>query len=197
MNRSCGITALLVFIMSLASQLLVGQLGPNHSVPAPDIISPPPLLFPESREEPIQTFTETSWPLSFLPSLNAALNGTSALLLLMGYVFIRRKWVRLHKICMSSAFGVSVIFLISYLIYHFQVGSVPFTGHGRIRVLYFAILLSHTVLAVLIVPLVLKTLYRALRGRFDQHVQIARWTFPLWIYVSLSGVVVYWMLYRL
>ena len=183
--------------MSFAYPIFAGHPSPNPDVPAPDVISPPPLLLPEYQGEPARAFTRTSRLSSPLPGLNAVLNGTSALLLLTGYAFIRRKRVRLHKICMGSAFGVSVLFLISYLIYHFQVGSVPFTGQGPIRALYFAILISHTVLAVLIAPLALRTLYLAWRGRFEQHVRIARWTLPLWIYVSLSGVVVYWMLYHL
>lgn len=98
---------------------------------------------------------------------------------------------------MLSAFTTSTLFLISYLAYHFQVGSVPFRGQGWIRVVYFTVLISHTVLAVVIVPLVLVTLTRALRGSFDRHKRVARWTLPLWLYVSITGVIVYWMLYRL
>lgn len=136
-------------------------------------------------------------PLSVLPSLNAVLNGTSALLLSIGYVFIRRGKVSWHKASMVTAFVFSVAFLISYLTYHIQVGSVPFRGVGWIRPMYFTILISHTVLAVSVVPLVLITLSRALRGRFDKHRRIARWTLPIWLYVSVTGVVVYWMVYRL
>ncbi len=98
---------------------------------------------------------------------------------------------------MLSAFATSTLFLLSYLIYHFQVGSVPFDGQGWVRPLYFSILISHIILAAAIVPLVLVTLVRALRGRFERHKRIARWTLPLWLYVSVTGVVVYWMLYRL
>ncbi len=132
-----------------------------------------------------------------LPHVNASLNATSALLLTAGYFFIRRKRVTAHKTCMISALVVSLLFLISYLTYHYQVGSVRFTGKGWIRPVYFSILISHTVLAAAIVPLVLITLRRALKGRFDKHVRIARWTLPVWLYVSITGVLVYWMLYHL
>lgn len=132
-----------------------------------------------------------------LPALNAALNSASALLLAGGYLFIRRRNVPAHRACMLAAFGVSVLFLISYLTYHYQVGSVPFGGRGWVRPVYFAILLTHTVLAAAIVPLALITLYRALKERFDRHRRIARWTLPLWLYVSVTGVVVYLMLYRI
>ena len=136
-------------------------------------------------------------PTSALPGINATLNGICALLLTLGYWMIRRKKVEAHKICMGCAFGVSILFLASYLTYHFQVGSVPFTGRGWIRPVYFTVLISHMILAIVIVPMAIMTIYRALRGRFDRHVRIARWTLPLWIYVSLTGVAVYWMLYRL
>jgi len=135
--------------------------------------------------------------LSALPTLNAVLNGTSAFLLLVGYFFIRRRQVTPHKICMVSAFVTSTIFLASYLTYHFNAGLMPFKGQGWIRTLYFTILVSHTALAATIPPLALITLYRALRERFTKHRRIARWTLPLWIYVSVTGVVVYWMLYHL
>ena len=136
-------------------------------------------------------------PVSSLPGINAALNTISALFLGAGYLFIRQKWVAAHRFCMLSAVVTSAVFLISYLAYHFQVGSVPFEGQGWIRVVYFSILISHTVLAVAVVPLVLWTLVQAFRGRFDRHRLIARWTLPIWFYVSVTGVVVYWMLYRL
>ena len=134
---------------------------------------------------------------SALPILNAALNGTCALLLAVGYLFIRRRKVAAHRACMITAFVTSTLFLISYLTYHYHVGSRPFGGRGAIRTLYFTILISHTILAAAIVPLVLITLYRGLKGRFDRHVAIARWTLPLWLYVSVTGVIVYWMLYHL
>ena len=134
---------------------------------------------------------------SQLPTLNAALNTLSAVFLCAGYLFIRAKAVRAHRTCMLSAFGCSALFLVSYLVYHYQVGSVAFQGQGWVRVVYFAILLTHTILAVAIVPLALLTLFRALRERFDAHRRIARWTMPIWLYVSVTGVIVYWMLYRL
>lgn len=136
-------------------------------------------------------------PFDRLPTLNAFLNGSSALLLAAGYLAIRRKKVALHRACMGGAFGLSILFLISYLTYHALHGSTRFPGTGWVRPAYFVILISHTVLAVAIVPLALRTLYLALRGRFDAHRRIARWTLPLWLYVSVTGVVVYCMLYRM
>jgi uncharacterized membrane protein YozB (DUF420 family) len=132
-----------------------------------------------------------------LPALNAALNATSAVLLGTGYGFIRAGRRTAHRNCMLAALVSSSLFLVSYLVYHARVGSVPFGGRGIVRVAYFAILLSHTLLAVAIVPLVLVTLVRALRERFPAHRRIARVTLPLWGYVSVTGVVIYWMLYRL
>lgn len=134
---------------------------------------------------------------SLLPAFNAVLNGTSALLLSLGYAFIRRRRIVAHKTCMLSAFGVSVLFLLSYVAYHYQAGSRPFGGHGPLRVIYFLLLISHIVLAAVIVPLALTTIYRAWQGSFARHVKIARWTLPVWLYVSVTGVVVYWMLYHL
>ena len=134
---------------------------------------------------------------SSLPALNAALNSLSAVFLLAGFLFIKSRNPRAHRACMLTAFGCSILFLISYLIYHYQVGSVPFQGQGWIRPVYFTILLTHTILATAVVPLALITLTRALRERFDAHRRIARWTFPIWLYVSVTGVVVYWMLYWL
>jgi uncharacterized membrane protein YozB (DUF420 family) len=135
--------------------------------------------------------------ISDLPGVNATLNGTSAVLLAAGYYFIRQHNKTAHQRCMLAAIGTSTLFLVSYVVYHSQVGSVRFTGTGWIRTLYFSILLTHTVLALVIVPLVLMTLSRALSQRFDRHRRIARWTLPLWFYVSVTGVVIYWMLYRL
>jgi uncharacterized membrane protein YozB (DUF420 family) len=132
-----------------------------------------------------------------LPTLNAALNTLSAALLVTGFFYIRSKNRRAHKACMLAALGCSTLFLICYLLYHYQVGSVPFKGQGWIRPVYFAILLTHTILAAAVVPLVLVTVTRGLRERFDAHRRIARWTFPVWLYVSVTGVVVYWMLYWL
>ena len=132
-----------------------------------------------------------------LPTLNAALNTASAALLLTGWWLIRHGRRDAHRRAMLAALATSTLFLVSYLTYHFEVGSVRFTGQGPIRTVYFVILVGHTVLAVAIVPLVLVTLRRALRGRFDAHRALARITLPLWLWVSVSGVVVYWMLYRL
>ncbi len=135
--------------------------------------------------------------INMLPTLNAILNGTSAILLITGYLLIRRGRRSAHRLCMLGAFGVSTLFLISYLVYHYHHGSTRFMGQGWLRPVYFAILGSHTVLAAIIVPLVLVTLSRALRHRFERHKAIARWTLPLWLYVSVTGVVVYLMLYQL
>jgi len=134
---------------------------------------------------------------SRLPALNAALNSVSAILLGAGYLFIRRRNVTAHKTCMLAALGVSTLFLISYITYHAQAGSVRFTGTGWVRPLYFAILISHVILAMAILPLALVTVYRAWRERFEAHRRIARWTLPIWMYVSVTGVAVYVMLYVL
>lgn len=135
-------------------------------------------------------------PLTFFPTLNAVLNATSGIFLIAGYFFIRRKRIKQHKFCMLGAVTASVLFFISYLYYHYHAGSKAFAGQGVIRTIYFAILLSHTVLAVVNVPFVLITLTRALKEKFDQHARIARRTFPLWMYVSITGVIVYLMLYQ-
>ena len=132
-----------------------------------------------------------------LPALNATLNAVCALLLATGYVLVRRRRLEAHRRVMLAALACSTVFLTSYLVYHAQVGSVRFRGPGPVRQVYLAILASHTVLAAAIVPLVLVTLVRALGRRFDRHRRIARITLPLWGYVSVTGVVVYWMLYRL
>ncbi len=135
--------------------------------------------------------------LRYLPTLNALLNATSAALLMLGVKQIYAKNVEAHKRFMVSAFLVSTLFLVSYLVYHFNVGSVGFTGTGWIRPVYFFILITHSVLAVLVPPMAVITLYRAWRGDFDRHRRIARWTFPIWLYVSLTGVMVYLLLYVL
>jgi uncharacterized membrane protein YozB (DUF420 family) len=129
--------------------------------------------------------------------LNAALNTLSAVFVFAGYRFIRAHNLQAHRACMLSAFACSILFLASYLIYHYHAGSVPYQGQGFKRIVYFAILLTHTTLAVVVVPLALATLTRALRGKFDAHRRIARWTLPIWLYVSVTGVVVYAMLYGL
>ena len=134
---------------------------------------------------------------STLPLLNACLNATSALLLAAGWVFIRNRRVAAHKTCMVSALVVSTLFLISYVTYHALAGSRPFAGQGWIRAVYYPLLVSHIILAAAIVPLALTTVYRALQGNFARHVRIARWTLPIWLYVSVTGVLVYWMLHRL
>ncbi len=130
-------------------------------------------------------------------ALNATLNGTSAILLACGYAAIRNGKIQLHKKFMLSAFAVSCAFLISYLVYHYRVGHVPFQGQGLIRPVYFTLLLSHTILAIVIVPLILITLRRAFLKKFDKHRLIARYTLPLWLYVSVTGVIVYLMLYQI
>ena len=134
---------------------------------------------------------------SILPHLNAALNAASFLLLVAGFYFISRRRVYAHRACMLAALAVSCLFLVSYVVYHAQYGSVRFQGQGFVRPLYFSILISHVTLAAGIVPLVFVTLRRALRGDYLRHRRIARWTYPLWLYVSVTGVVVYLMLYRL
>jgi uncharacterized membrane protein YozB (DUF420 family) len=132
-----------------------------------------------------------------LPALNATLNAIAAVLLVIGYVLIRRGRIQQHRRVMLAAFTTSALFLVSYVTYHANAGSRPFAGQGPIRIVYFAILISHVILAAAILPLALITLTHGLRARFDRHVPIARWTLPIWLYVSVTGVVVYWMLYRM
>lgn len=132
-----------------------------------------------------------------LAPLNSILNSLAAILLAIGFYCIRRRWIRAHRVFMLAAFGVSTLFLISYLVYHYEVGDVRFQGQGVVRPIYFSILISHITLAGAIVPLVLMTLTRALRGSFPRHRRIARWTWPIWMYVSITGVIVYVMCYRL
>jgi uncharacterized membrane protein YozB (DUF420 family) len=134
---------------------------------------------------------------SDLPAVNATLNGIAACFLVAGYVLIRRGERTLHKRCMLGALTASALFLVSYVVYHANVGSRPFPGTGPIRIVYFSILITHVVLAALILPLALVTTFRGLRSQFDRHVRIARWTLPIWLYVSVTGVVIYWMLYQL
>ena len=133
---------------------------------------------------------------NIFPALNAGLNGASALLITTGRVLISRQKVRLHRACMIAAVITSSLFLICYSFYHLHVHSVRFPGQGWVRPLYFTILISHTVLAATVVPLVLLSLNYGLRQRFDRHRRISRWTFPVWLYVSVTGVVVYIMLYQ-
>ena len=134
--------------------------------------------------------------IAYLPHVNAFLNGTSAVLLFTGYSFIRARNVIAHRTCQIAALIVSSLFLVSYLVYHYHHGSTRFLGVGFVRPLYFTILTSHTILAVVIVPLIFLTFYRALRGDFIRHRRIARVTLPLWLYVSVTGVIVYLMLYH-
>ena len=133
---------------------------------------------------------------SWLPEINASLNGTAAILLSTGYVLIRRRRIAAHRACMIAAFAASSLFLITYLIHHARVGSVPFHGAGWLRPVYFGLLVPHIVLAALVVPLALTTIHRAWRGRFDRHRRLARVTLPIWLYVSVSGVLVYVLLYH-
>lgn len=135
--------------------------------------------------------------ISALPTLNATLNTISGILLVIGYVQIRQQKISAHKKCMLAAFGVSVLFLVSYVIYHAYAGSKPFTKQGWIRPVYFTILISHIILAFFIVPLAVRTLYLAWRERFEAHRRIAKITFPIWLYVSVTGVIIYLMLYQL
>jgi putative membrane protein len=132
-----------------------------------------------------------------LPALNATLNGLSAILLTAGYVLIRRGRRELHKRFMLAALTTSALFLVSYVVYHLNVGSRPFPGEGPMRVVYFVILITHVTLAATILPLALTTAARGLLGQYDRHIRIARWTLPLWLYVSVTGVVIYLMLYQL
>lgn len=132
-----------------------------------------------------------------LPTVNATLNATAAVLLVVGHGLIRRGRMRQHRAVMLTAFGCSVLFLVSYLYYHAQVGSVRFQGTGWLRTLYLTILASHTVLAAAVPVLAVLTLRLAFKGRFDRHRALARWTYPIWLYVSVTGVIVYWMLYRM
>jgi uncharacterized membrane protein YozB (DUF420 family) len=134
--------------------------------------------------------------INLLPTVNAILNSISALLIVTGYFFIRRKKVGAHRACMISAIVTSILFLISYLIYHYHHGATRFPGSGLARAIYLTILVSHTTLAVAIIPLIAITLYRAASRQFARHLKIARLTFPLWLYVSITGVAVYLMLYH-
>lgn len=132
-----------------------------------------------------------------LPALNATLNAIAASLLVVGWFLIRRRRERAHRAVMLAAVAVSALFLTSYLVYHWQVGSVGFQGQGPVRTFYFAVLITHSILAAAVPVLVVLSLWRAFGRRFRQHRAIARWTLPIWLYVSVTGVVVYWMLYRL
>ncbi len=132
---------------------------------------------------------------SALATLNACLNGSAGIALVAGMIAVKNKALRLHRACMLTAFGISSLFLITYLLHHAQVGSVPFTGQGWVRTVYFSILIPHVLLAAAIVPMALFTIYRGWTNRIVLHRKVARWTLPLWLYVSASGVAIYWMLY--
>jgi len=134
--------------------------------------------------------------ISDLATVNAALNATAAVLIGTGFYFVKQKNIRAHKVCMVSAMVVSGVFLTSYLIYHYNVGSVRFTKQGWIRDVYFPLLLTHTALAAIVLPMILRTLFLAVKGRFANHARSAKWTFPVWMYVSVTGVIVYLMLYH-
>ena len=131
-----------------------------------------------------------------LATVNAGLNATAAILIASGFYFIKQKNIQAHKTCMVAALLVSALFLTSYLVYHYNVGSVRFTKQGWIRNVYFPLLITHTVLAGIVLPMVLRTAFLAVQGRFRSHTRVARWTFPVWMYVSVTGVIVYLMLYR-
>lgn len=139
----------------------------------------------------------TSMSVTDLPALNATLNAVATVLLLLGYRHIRRREIAQHRRCMIAAFCTSILFLISYVIYHANVGSRPFGGQGAIRTVYLTILVTHVVLAAVVPPLALITLVRGLQEKYDAHRRIARWTFPIWLYVSITGVIVYVMLYQI
>jgi uncharacterized membrane protein YozB (DUF420 family) len=134
---------------------------------------------------------------STLPAVNAALNATSGIFLFTGYILIKRRQINAHRNAMLAAFTSSMLFLTSYVIYHYHAGSRPFAGVGAIRLVYFTILISHVLLAMAILPLAISTLTKGLRGQYARHKRVAKWTFPLWMYVSVTGVVVYVMLYRM
>ena len=131
-----------------------------------------------------------------LPAVNASLNAISGVLLLAGYTMMRLRKIDMHRRLMIAAFAASALFLVCYVVYHAQVGSVPFPRHGWVRPLYFTILITHVVLAASVPPLAIVTLTRGLKGRYPQHRKIARWTFPIWMYVSVTGVLVYVLLYQ-
>lgn len=132
-----------------------------------------------------------------LPSINAFLNSLSAVLLIWGYVLIRQRCREQHRRVMIAAFTASILFLVCYLVYHYQVGSVRYPGTGLLRTIYLTILATHTVLAAVVAPMAAITMIRGLRERYDSHRRIARWTLPVWLYVNITGVVIYWMLYRM
>lgn len=134
---------------------------------------------------------------SALATLNACLNGAATVFLVAGWVFVRSRNIKAHRTCMLTAFGLSSVFLLTYLAHHYQVGSVKFAGEGWVRGVYFAFLIPHIILAAGVVPLALLTIYRGWTNKVQLHKKVARWTLPLWVFVGVSGVIVYWMLYHL
>jgi uncharacterized membrane protein YozB (DUF420 family) len=135
--------------------------------------------------------------ISDLPAVNATLNAIASVFLVIGWILIKQGRRDQHRIAMLAAFGTSTLFLIGYLIYHYNIGSRPYQGQGTIRVVYFVILISHIILAAFTLPLAIVTLWRGLQERWSQHRRIARWTLPIWLYTSVTGVIVYWMLYQM
>jgi uncharacterized membrane protein YozB (DUF420 family) len=132
-----------------------------------------------------------------LPAVNATLNAIASVFLVIGWVLIRQGRREQHRLAMLAAFGTSTLFLVGYVIYHYNIGSRPYQGQGTIRVVYFVILISHIILAAFTLPLAIVTLWRGLQARWPQHRRIARWTLPIWLYTSVTGVIVYWMLYQM
>jgi putative membrane protein len=146
---------------------------------------------------PLLAELSSGWDVHHLPQVNAALNATATLLLVLGYVLIKQRREVAHKWVMLTAFGTSIAFLVCYLVYHYQVGSVPFRNQSPVRYVYFTILITHVILAATVPFLALATIYLGLRDRRQKHVKLARWTYPIWLYVSVTGVVIYVMLYHL
>lgn len=154
-----------------------------------------PEALPRIEAEARKVLAEPAIPVLKLPAVNACLNGGAGVLLIVGLLFIKSKRIGAHKACMLAALAASALFLASYLTTHHYLGSTPYQGQGAIRIVYFSILITHTILAALVVPLALVTVYRAFKESFEDHRKIARWTFPIWLYVSVTGVVIYFMLY--
>lgn len=157
----------------------------------------PPLSVRAGLRPALTAFSKVVLTVSDLPAVNATLNAAATILLLLGYRFIRAGAIAQHRRCMIAAFSTSVLFLVCYVVYHAQVGSRPFGGQGPIRLVYLTILITHVALAALVPPLAIVTLNHGLQARYDRHRRIARWTFPIWLYVSVTGVVVYLMLYQM
>ncbi len=172
-----------------------GRVRGRYAVVDGQTLARRPEALGELEEEARRLAAEPYLPVTRLPSVNAALNGTAGCFLVVGFLFIRAKRVGAHKACMLAALACSTLFLAGYLTAHYYLGSTPYQGQGWSRPAYFTLLISHTVLAALIVPLAMVTVFRAFRADFDRHRAIARWTLPLWLYVSVTGVVIYFLLY--